>query len=155
VSTEEDERLAGTCAEFKAVWDSYKDALEKIAAEHQGKLDALQQQYLKALETLKGTVQSQGHLEKTIAITAEIERFGEEKGVPPEPGADTLAEVKRLQASYAKAVAPLEKERAARLAPLAQRYGQALERLQAELVRAGKVEDAVAVKEARERARLR
>ena len=148
-----EEALAATCAEFKAVWDTYKTNAEKINAEFQPKVDALQQQYGKALETLKGTVQRRGDLEKTQAVVAEIERFEETKTLPPAPDEDAIAEIKTLQANYIRPFAVLEKDKLARMATLTRRYGQALEQLQTDLVRAGKLTEAAAVKEARERAK--
>ena len=67
--------MAATCAEFKAIWDVYKTNAEKINAEFQPKIDAIHQQYGKALETLKGTAQRRGDLDKTQAVIAEMARF--------------------------------------------------------------------------------
>ena len=148
-----EEKLAATCAEFKAIWDVYKANEEKINAEFQPKFDAWQQQYQKTLETLKGTVQNRGDLEKLQAVVAEIKRFAETKALPPAPDEAAIAEIKTLQANAAKPFAALEKDRLSRMATLTKRYGQALEQLQTDLVKAGKVDEAVAVKEARERAK--
>jgi len=148
-----EEKLAATCAEFKAVWDEYKVNAEKINAEFQPRADTLQQQYLKALETLKTTVQGRGDLDKAKAVATEIERFTEMKTLPPAPDDKAIAEIKALQANAIRPFASLERDRLARMNTLTQRYGQALERLQTELVKAGKLDDATAVREARERAR--
>jgi len=150
---EAEDALAETCTEFKAIWDVYKANAEKITADFQPRLDVLQQQYQKGLETLKGTVQRRGDLEKTQAVVAEIERFEETKSVPPTPEEDTIAEIKTLQANYTRPFAVLEKDRLARMATLTRRYGQALEQLQTDLVKTGKLAEAAAVKEARERAK--
>ena len=40
----EDEKLAATCAEFKAVWENYKENVEKINAEFQPKFENVNQQ---------------------------------------------------------------------------------------------------------------
>jgi len=150
---EAEEELAETCAEFKAVWDVYKANAEKINAEFQPKSEALQQQYGKALETLKGTVQRRGDLEKTQAVVAEIERFEETKTLPSVPDEDAIAEIKALQANAIRPFAALEKDRLGRMTTLTKRYGQALEQLQSDLVRASKLEDAAAVRTMRERAK--
>jgi len=150
---EAEEELAEACAEFKAIWDVYKANAEKINAEFQPKIDAVHQQYGKALETLKGTAQRRGDLEKIQAIVAEMERFEETKSLPPVPDEDAIAEIKALQANAIRPFAVLEKDKLARMATLTRRYGQALEQLQTDLVKAGKFDDAAAVKEARERAK--
>jgi len=148
-----EDALAETCAEFKAIWDVYKANAGKINAEFQPKIDAAHQQYGKALETLKGTAQRRGDLEKIQAIVAEMERFEETKSLPPVPDEDAIAEIKALQANAIRPFAVLEKDKLARMATLTRRYGQALEQLQTDLVKAGKFDDAAAVKEARERAK--
>jgi len=150
---ETEEKLAATCAEFKAVWDVYKTNAEKINAEFQPKTDAVLQQYRKSLETLRDTVQRRGDLEKTQAVVTEMERFEEAKSLPSAPDEATIAEIKSLQANAIRPFAALEKDRLSRITTLTRRYGQALEQLQPELVRAGKLADATAVKEARERAK--
>ena len=148
-----EELLAMECAEFKAVWNVYKENAEKINAELQPKFDALQQQYQKALETMKSTAQNRGDLEKVQAVIAEITRFEETKNIPSTPDEETIAEIKTLHANAAKPFAALEKDRASRMTSLTKRYGQALEQLQASLVKAGKLDEAAAVKAARERAK--
>jgi len=150
---ETEEQLAKTCAEFKVIWDAYKTNAEKISAEFQPKADALQQQYQRALETLKSTVQRRGDLEKTQAVVAEIDRFNETKRLPPAPDEETIAEIKALQANAIRPFAALERDRLSRMTTLTRRYGQALEQLQPELVRAGKLDAAIAVRDARERAK--
>ena len=148
---EAEDALAETCAEFKAIWDVYKTNAEKIDADLKPKSEALQQQYLKSLESLKATVQRKGDLDKTQAVTAEIERFTETKALAPDENA--IPEIKSLQTNAAKPFASLERDRLMRMTDLTKRYTQALERLQADLVRAGKIDNAAAVKAARERAK--
>ena len=150
---EAEDQLAETCAEFKAVWDVYKTNAEKINAEFQPKSDAVLQQYRKSLETLKENVQRRGDLEKTQAVVAEIERFEETKSLPPAPDDDAIAEIKALQTNAFRPFAAAEKDRLTRMTTLTRNYGRALEQLQPDLVRAGKLADAAAVEEARERAK--
>jgi len=149
----EDEQLATTCAEFKTVWDSYKEGVEKINAEFQPKFENVNQQYQKSLEALRTAVRGKGDLEKTTAVTAELERFTKEKTIPPTPDDKAIAEIKALQTNAAKPFTALEKDMLTRLGTLTQRYGQMLEQVQAGLVRADKLDDAKAVSEARKRAK--
>lgn len=148
-----DAQLAEECAEFKTVWDAYTENAGKIKTEFQPKFDALNQQYVKALETLLKTVQNQGNLEKAQAADSELFRFETKKTVPPKPDENEIAEIKTLQANYNRAYASVEKDMNARLVTLKQKYGQALERLQTDLVKAGKLNEATGVKKARERAK--
>ena len=149
----EEDKLAKTCAEFKVVWDTYKANAEKITAEFQPRFDALQQQYQKGLEALKGTAQRRGDLDKAKAAIAEMARFEETKSLPPVPDEDTITEIKALQANAIRPFTALEKDRLTRMTTLTKRYGQALEQLQTDLTKAGKFDEATAVKEARERAK--
>ena len=148
-----EEQLAAECAEFKGIWEIYKTNAEKINDELQPKSETLQQKYRNTLETMKGTAQNRGDLEKVQAIIAEMERFEETKRVPSTPDEDAIAEIKALHANAAKPFAALEKDRSSRMTMLAKRYGQALEQLQTSLVKSGKLEEATAVKEAQERVR--
>ena len=145
--------LAETCAPFKPLWETYRTSTEKITAEFNPKLTALQQQYGKSLEALKSTVQKRGDLVKTKAVVTEMERFENEKIVPTEPDETEIAEITTVQANYLKALAAVEKDMGARMGNLTKRYAQALEQLQADLVRTDKLDDATAVNEALERAR--
>jgi ribosomal protein L22 len=149
---EAEEELAAACAEFKAVWDVYKTNAEKINAEFQPKFEALQQQYQKALETLKANAKNRGDLDKTKVVVAEIARFEETKCPPPTPDKDAIKEIRDLQANAARPFAQLENEKRLRMSTLTKRYGQALDSLQGELVKAEKLDDATVVKEARQRA---
>ena len=153
LSTTDDEKLAATCAEFKSVWESYKENIEKINAEFQPKCETLNQQYLKSLEVLRTTVRNRGDLDKTKAVTAEMERFEKEKSIPPSPDEKTITEIKTLQTNAARPFMTLERDMLTRLSTLTQRYGQALEQVQANLVKADKLDDATAVSEARKRAK--
>jgi len=148
-----EEKLAETCAEFKAIWDVYKASAEKINDELQPKFDAVLQQYRKSLETLKGTAQSRGDLPKTKTIVAEIERFGEMNTLPSAPDEETISEIKTLQANTIRPFTTLEKDKLSRMTALTKRYGLALEQLLSDLTKAGKLDDATAVSEARERAK--
>jgi len=127
--------------------------VEKINAEFQPKFDALNQQYSKSLETLRNTVRGRGDLDKTKAVTAEFERFEREQSIPSTPDEKAIAEIKTLQTNASKPLTTLEKDMLTRLGTLTQRYGQALEQLQASLVKADKLDDATAVSEARKRAK--
>jgi hypothetical protein len=148
-----DEQLAAECAQLKSAWGIYKSNSEKIRNEFQPKFDALQRQYRRSLETLKNTVQGRGDLVKTKAAVAEIERFEKMKSLPPEQDEGEIEEIKAFQAAYVKQFTALEKEMLSRLGLLTQQYEQALGRLQAERVKAGKLDEATAVSEARERAK--
>jgi hypothetical protein len=148
-----DEQLAAECAQLKSAWGIYKSNSENIRNESQPKFDALLQQYRRSLEALKNTVQSRGDLVKTKAAVAETERFERMKSLPPEQDEGEIEEIKALQSAYVKQFTALEKEMLSRLGLLTQQYEQALGRLQAERVKAGKLDEATAVSEARERAK--
>ena len=142
--------LAERCAPFKERWNAYKASDEKINADFLPKYNALQQQYGKALENLKVTIQRRGNLEKTKATIAEIERFEETKTIPPTPDKESIEEIQTLQANYMKVLTSLERDKRAQVSTLMKRYERELEQLQGSLVRDGKLEDASVVSEIRE-----
>jgi len=146
-----DEQLATTLEVFKPLWESYKENADKIREEFQPKFGALRPPYLEGLEKLKATAQSRGDLNKAKTTATEIERFKATLSVPSAPAEDTIAEIKTLQTNYNKFFSALEKDMNTRLGALTSRYVQALDRLKLDLTKAGKLDEATAVSEARER----
>ncbi len=105
--------------------------------------DALQLQYAKMLESLKGDFQNQGELKKTKAALAEIDRFKKQKSLPPDDS--EIPEIKALQVSYVKRFSQLEQEMVRRLGARTVQYEQDLVSLSKALTKAGKLEEATAV----------
>jgi formylglycine-generating enzyme required for sulfatase activity len=138
--------------DLKTYQVTYQKNTEQIFQNYRPKFDVIQQQYRKALDALKAEVQSQGNLTKTKAAITEIERFQKAKSMPAEAAADALPEITAYQSGYVKQYNRLEQEMTAELGTLTAKYEQALDRLQKELVKAGKLDDAMKVLPERERA---
>lgn len=130
----------------------YQKNSEEILQSYQPKYDELQQQYQKALDALKAQVQAQGDLAKTKAAVAEIARFQRAKSLPATLDEKEIPEIKALQTGYVKQYAEFEKEMTAKLGSLTAKYVQALDLLQKELVKTGKLDEATEVQAERAKA---
>ena len=145
---------------LSSVWaadlKSYKEVYQKNSGEilqtFQPKFADLQQQYQKSLDALKALAKNQGDLKKTMAAIAEIDRFQKAKSQPAAPDESAIPEIKALQSAYVRRYTELETDLAAKLGTLTVKYEQALDRLQKELVKAGKLDEATAVQQERDKA---
>jgi formylglycine-generating enzyme required for sulfatase activity len=141
-------------ADLKTLREAYQKNSADILQSSNPQFADLQQQYEKALEMMKTTVQSQGDLVKTKAVIAEIDRFQKEKSQPATLNENELKEIKVYQVAYMKQYAKLETDLTLKLGALTEKYEQDLDRLQKEMVKAGKLEEATAILAEREKAQL-
>ncbi len=132
-------------ADLKTTSDAYQKSAEGIRQRYKPQFDDLQQQYQKALETLKTRAKGQGDFKTTKAALAEIERFQKAKCLPPAPEEGEIPEIKAFQATYVKQYSRLEADLTANLGALTVKYQQDLDRLLKELTKAEKMDEAVAV----------
>ncbi len=139
-------------ADLKTYQETYSKNSEQVLQSFQPKFEGLQQQYQKSLEALKAQAQSLGDLKKTKAAVTEIERFQQVKSLPATPDEKEMPEIKALQSAYTKQFVVWEMEMTGQLSTLTTRYEQALDRLQKELVKAGKLDEATAVQQERDKA---
>ncbi len=139
-------------ADLKTYQETYSKNSEQVLQSFQPKFEGLQQQYQKSLEALKAQAQSLGDLKKTKAAVTEIERFQQVKSLPATPDENEMPEIKALQSAYTKQFVVWEMEMTGQLSTLTTRYEQALDRLQKELVKAGKLDEATAVQKERDKA---
>jgi len=150
--------LMGLMPVWAADLNSFQEAYQKNSAEilqsFTPQFADLQQQYKKVLETMKTTVQSQGDLVKTKAVIAEIDRFQKEKSQPATLNENELPEIKAYQIGYMKQYAKLETDLIIKLGALTVKYEQDLDRIQKEMVKAGKLEEATAILAEREKVKL-
>ena len=135
--------VCGQATDLKAMKGIYEKNTEEITQGCTFDFDALQLQYGKMLETLKGEFQSQGELKKTKAALAEIDRFRKQKSLPPDDS--EVPEIKALQVSYVKRFSQLEQEMVRRLGARTVQYEQDLVGLLKALTKAGKLDEATAV----------
>jgi len=139
-------------ADLKTYKDVYQKNTEEILQSCQPKFADLQQQYQKSLEALKSLAVKQGDLKKTKAALAEIDRFQKTKSLPATQDEHEIQEIKAFQSAYVRRYSELETEMTAKLGTLTTKYEQALDRLQKELVKAEKLDEATAVQEESEKA---
>ena len=139
-------------ADLKTFRDAYQKNSAEILQSANPQFADLQQQYKKALEAMKTTVQNQGDLVKTKAVIAEIDRFQKEKSQPATLNENELKEIKAFQVAYVKQYAKLETDLTMKLGALTEKYELALDRLQKEMLKAWKLDEATAVSEEREKA---
>jgi formylglycine-generating enzyme required for sulfatase activity len=140
--------------DLKTFREAYEKSSADILQSANPEFGDLQQKYKKALEAMKTTVQNQGDLVKTKAVIAEIDRFQKEKSQPATLNENELPVIKAYQVAYVKQYAKLETDLTLKLGALTVKYEQDLDRLQKEMVKAGKLDEATAVLEEREKAKL-
>jgi hypothetical protein len=129
---------------------TYEKQMESIVMQHADRVIALGKDYTASLKSVTEKVQSEGNLDKTKAALTEADRFSKEMNMP-----ETLSsepEIKTIQLSYQKARAALDSDKARSIVALAQKYDQALEKLQKALVSSGKLADAEAARKERDSA---
>ena len=129
----------------------YEETLESFVLSHGMKMSDIQRQYETAVETFSKKAQEAGDLDRTTALLAELARFRRKKAVPPETPEDAISDVRQLQNSYRERYEALEEEHAKNVLTLADGYDRALDTVQKDLTRNGKFEDAMKVKNERQR----
>ena len=139
-------------ADLKTYSDLYQKNSEEIRKAFQPQFDNLQKQYEKSLETLKASAVQQGDLSKSKAAIAEIDRFQKDKTLPAATDEREIQEIKAFQAAYVKQYSVFETYMTAKLGVLATKYEQALDRLQKDLVKAEKLDEATVVQQEWEKA---
>jgi formylglycine-generating enzyme required for sulfatase activity len=140
-------------ADLKTYKEVYQKNSEEILQSFQSKFTDLQQQYQKALVALKVNAVKQGDLTKTKAAITEIDRFQKAKSLPAAQDENEIQEIKAFQAAYVKQYSVFETDMTAKLGALTAKYEQALDRLQKELVKAEKLDEATAVQGEKEQAK--
>lgn len=138
-------------AEFDAYRQTYEKKLLEIQAQHAADTNALTGFYKTALESLLAKVKAAGDLAKVKAVLAELER--QTSGATGPDDLPTIPEVVSLRTALASRSAHLEKKRAGQIVDLTERYDEALEKVQKNLVKVDKLDEAKAVQAERARAR--
>ncbi len=123
----------------------------QVAAAHQKRVDALNQQYLGALEKAEKAASDAGNLDDVLAFQAEKERIGKNQPLPATDDPKTPAQLTTLRQTYRTELAKHETALAAATKRLAGEYDKALDVLQRERTREAKIDEALAVKAVRER----
>ncbi len=146
--------VCGNAQDTKTIKDVYERNSEAIRSGFQNRFESLQQQYGKSLEALKASAVKQGDLERAQAAITEIERFGKMKGMPASHEEPKMQEIKALQSAYVAQYKRLETDMIIQLGTLTENYVKALDRIQKELTKAEKLDDATSVLEEKKKAQV-
>ncbi len=138
--------LATACAGLVEVENQYRAEYElKVRAKHAAAVAELDEKYAGALERALGDASKAGRLEAAVALKTEIQRI-QEKGAFPAEDEGASPEVAQFRQTYRTQSEKLVIERERMTSPIVQEFGMALVALQNELTQAGKLEDALVVR---------
>ncbi len=137
---------AGDLATYKA---TYTKQLQRITFEHGRQTRELGDQYLRSLDRLLAKAKAAGDLNETTAVMDELARFPEEKAMPVD--SSSMPAMRDIQAAYIKQKTKHTHSKARQITKLTSQYDSALAQLQKSLVSSGKLDDAKAIQEERQR----
>lgn len=139
-------------SELNLLMSNYQRKIEvSVEAEYNAAVSDLKSKYLAALKRAADDAQKDGQLEKVLAFNEEIERIEKDpSGKAPETSSPP-PQLTSLRAVYDRSMKGFADKRQIRQAPIDQKLMIELAELQQSLTVAGRLEDAVVVKEAREK----
>jgi formylglycine-generating enzyme required for sulfatase activity len=128
------------------------DAKVKVEVQqpHDAAIVDLNVKYVAALDRALQTAQQAGNLEDAVAIKGEKEAVAFGKGVPATDEEKTRPTMQQLRATYRSALTRIQAESAKKLQPLQAIFEKSLDALITSLTKAGKLEEAMAVKKQRD-----
>jgi len=124
--------------------------VERVTGIYDADVAKLNTGYLAGLDRAAATAQSAGELDTVLALTAEKKRLEAKQPVPATDDAGTPAALKNLRTIYRTSLAKLDEQRTANHTALLTPYATRLQQIEADLTKAGRIPDAVAVKTYRE-----
>jgi hypothetical protein len=129
---------------------SFDQRCEQAATARDAQLDKLNASYAAALQRLLEKTKASGKLDAALPVQQEIEALKQGGGRFPEIPAGAPGELGQLRAKYQDGRHQILKTHATTLVDLADKMDAALKAREAELTKAGKLEDAVAARLTRE-----
>lgn len=129
----------------------FEAQLEKIAAGKSDAVSKLQDSYSKALERLAEKEQAAGNLDNLLAVKNEQARLAKDENVLPAGTKFKTEGLQELLSTYHDAEAKIMQMHGDETAKAAASYVESLELLERNLTKAGKVEEALAVRKEKER----
>jgi len=127
----------------------FAEEVAQLQEKKQKAVHEWEQEYLRSLLDLKSRVRDDGDLDALLAITKETERLLEERGLPePFSSLDDLKAVQEEALGRLKRLDDVERKE---LRSLAVTYDQLLEALQRKRTRNDQIDQALAIREERER----
>ncbi len=134
-------------AELDRARSSYEKSLEKLQKDHSNNLRTWPARYVKALTVMQQKMQEAGNLDGWQMANKEIERFKSERTLNELDFNGEAPDVEKIQRNFMEARNGYEASHAKLVLNLRDRYVDHLSELQKRRTRAGKIEDALRVKE--------
>lgn len=139
-------------SELNLLMSNYRRKIEvSVDAEYNAAVNDLKSKYLAALKRAAGDAQKDGQLDRVLAFNEEIERIEKDPEAKAADSSNAPSQLTSLRAVYDRSMKGFADKRQIRQAPTDQRLMVELAELQQSLTVAGRLEDAVVVKEAREK----
>jgi hypothetical protein len=136
----------GAPAELDALKLQYaKVREEKVVTVHTAGMTQLESAYLAGVERGLAEAKTAGDLPTVLGLEAEKKRIAAKEAMPSEDDEKTVPALKKLRAVYRQHSAVLETQRKNNESPLLAAYTASLKKLEADLTKANRVEDAKAV----------
>lgn len=147
----EGEAGTGELNELSALKAKFQEKVDReIEPGYQKAVETLKQQYATALDRAIAAAAEAANLEEAVSLREEKQRI-EAGGMPPEADLDTVPEaLQKLRAAFRTALAKIEADRRTRQDPLLRALDKELARLQDDLTRAQRLDDALKIRAARE-----
>jgi hypothetical protein len=141
--------------EFDRLEATYRQEIERIHKAREDSLARRQQALIDALAALEQKLQGEGNLEGLLRVRKERERFEEERVLTDAHVAADLTPLGELQVGYLQDLEQMPIEEAQQVLRLAQQYDHHLAKLQADLTRQDRLEEAILIKKERESLEMR
>lgn len=139
-------------SELNLLMSNYQRKIEvSVDAEYNAAVSDLKSKYLAALKRAADDAQKDAQLEKVLAFNEEIERIEKDPSGKAPESSNPPPQLTSLRAVYDRSMKGFEDKRQIRRAPIDKTLMVELAELQQSLTVAGRLEDAVVVKEAREK----
>jgi len=124
----------------------YRDTYIQVCSESAGELDELGGAYVKAVRRFREKLLKAGKLDELLVVRQELERFDREDTVKESDFVSSPNELLNLQKVYQRRAERLIRDKHRRILSLTKKYINFLERMQKDLTRQRRIEDALAVK---------
>lgn len=139
---------AKTLQDYKAVWESQ---VQKIHDDSFFTATEAPKKYIKALDVIANRMQKSGDLEGWQIINGEKTRFKRTGEVPKASLVDNPAILREVQDKFIASLKKAELTEAKKISVLASNYTRALEQEKVKLTRAGRIEEALSMRDEIER----
>lgn len=127
---------------------TYQDALLALAITHSEQVNSAKEMYSANLGTLKQRTQAAGDLDRTMAVSVEIDRFGKNRTLLAAEG-KLIPEIEAALKDCLAKITQADMTKEQGIVTLTVQYDKALLRLQKELTRKGEFDKAIVIRNER------